>query len=279
MRPTCALPCASKPASWRCVSLHQSTWDAPQVPEPCSIICRAIQRCKLQGFACPGPAELNGALLRKTGCLLPKPQRNLWPDSASGTVGGDPHGCAKLCVVSLLHTALRASESRVIEVCNAGGCGHLARVVCPGKTRTSTSHFAMEAVISFLQTSGRPHQLTLDRDPTLGGKRVGPGFSLTAASAPAVLRDDALCLSATSPRQACLRGALPQNLRTGVLTASSTKHAKGGYARQPRRFCSTTTKNVLERRRTCGTVPPRVAFPTLPPEPALGICGWTRMPG
>jgi hypothetical protein len=58
---------------------------------------------------------------------------------------------------------------------------------------------AMEAVISFLQTYGRPHQITFDRDPTLGGKRVGPGFSLTAASAPAVLRDYALCLSATSP--------------------------------------------------------------------------------
>ena len=75
----------------------------------------------------------------------------------------------------------------------------------PRPERTSTSHFAMEAVISFLQTYGRPHQITFDRDPTLGGKRVGPGFSLTAASAPAVLRDYTLCLSATSPRQACLR--------------------------------------------------------------------------
>src|SRR5260221_1934268 len=101
----------------------------------------------------------------------------------------------------------------------------------PRPERTSTSHFAMEAVISFLQTYGRPHQITFDRDPTLGGKRVGPGFSLTAASAPAVLRDYALCLSATSPRQECLCGAVPQNLRSGVLTASSTQHAKGGYAR------------------------------------------------
>ncbi|MFL5587804.1 MAG: hypothetical protein ACJ8DI_09120 [Ktedonobacteraceae bacterium] len=42
---------------------------------------------------------------------------------------------------------------------------------------------AMEAVISFLQTYGRPHQITCDRDPTLGRKCVGPGFSLTAASA------------------------------------------------------------------------------------------------
>ena len=30
--------------------------------------------------------------------------------------------------------------------------------------------------------------------------------------------------------------------------------------------------------RTCGNVPPRVAFPTLPSLPALGIRGETRMP-
>ncbi len=31
--------------------------------------------------------------------------------------------------------------------------------------------------------------------------------------------------------------------------------------------------------RTCGNVPPRVAFPTLPPLPALAIRGLTQMPG
>jgi hypothetical protein len=30
---------------------------------------------------------------------------------------------------------------------------------------------------------------------------------------------------------------------------------------------------------TCGNVPPRVAFPTLPTLPALAICGLTLMPG
>lgn len=138
---------------------------------------------------------------------------------------------------------------------------------------------AMEAVITCLQKSGRPRQMTFDRDPTLGGKRVGPGFSLTAASAPVVSRDYAPRLPAASTRQKCLRGAVPQILRTGVLTSASTQHAKGGCARSQRRFSSITTKNVPERRRTCGNVPPRVAFPTLPTLPALGICGWTRMPG
>lgn len=86
----------------------------------------------------------------------------------------------------------------------------------------------MEAVISFLQSYGRPHQITFDRDPTLSGKRGGPGFSLTAASAMIVPGDYTLCLSAASPRQECLRGAISQNLRAGVLTDSSTQHAPGG---------------------------------------------------
>ncbi|MFL5587803.1 MAG: hypothetical protein ACJ8DI_09115 [Ktedonobacteraceae bacterium] len=34
--------------------------------------------------------------LRKTGCIVPKPQRELRPDSASGAVGGDSNGCAKM---------------------------------------------------------------------------------------------------------------------------------------------------------------------------------------
>jgi hypothetical protein len=36
-----------------------------------------------------------------------------------------------------------------------------------------------------------------------------------------------------------------------------------------RRFSSTTMMSVPERRRACGNVPPRVAFPTLPTLPAL----------
>lgn len=70
-------------------------------------------------------------------------------------------------VSSVAPRAERAISKRqqVIEVYNAGGCGHLNRAICTGKTRTSTRHPAMEAVISFLQTYGRPRQMTFDRDP------------------------------------------------------------------------------------------------------------------
>jgi hypothetical protein len=87
---------------------------------------------------------------------------------------------------------------------------------------------ALETVITFLRRYGRPRQMTFDRDPTLGGKRVGPGFPLTAASAPVVSRDYAPRLPAASTRQKCLRGAVSQNLWAGVLTNPPAEHAKSG---------------------------------------------------
>jgi hypothetical protein len=71
MRPTSAGTGASRPESWRCVCLHQSTWDAPLVHEPCSIICREIQSCKLQEFAYRDPAALSGSCFGKPVVFCP----------------------------------------------------------------------------------------------------------------------------------------------------------------------------------------------------------------
>jgi hypothetical protein len=79
MRLTSAGTRASKPASWRCVCLHQSIWDAHQVREPCSITCHAIQPCKPQGFACPGPAERSGSCFGKRVVLCPNHRGNAGP--------------------------------------------------------------------------------------------------------------------------------------------------------------------------------------------------------
>src|SRR6266571_107151 len=83
---------------------------------------------------------------------------------------------------------------------------------------------AIEAVISFLQTYGCPHQMTFDRDPTLGGECVWSGFSLSVASALVVPGDHAPYLSAASTRQKRLCRAVPQNLWAGVLTGPSAQH-------------------------------------------------------
>jgi len=49
---------------------------------------------------------------------------------------------------------------------------------------------AMEAVISFLQTSGRPHRMTFDREPRWVGSVLGRDF-------PSPLRRLLLCLGIT----------------------------------------------------------------------------------
>ena len=72
MRPTSAGTRASKAASWKCVCLHQSIWDARQVPEPCSSICHAIQVCKPQEFACPPSVERSGSCFGKPVVFCPK---------------------------------------------------------------------------------------------------------------------------------------------------------------------------------------------------------------
>jgi hypothetical protein len=79
IRPTSAGTHASKPASWRCVCLHRSIWDARQAPGPCSTICRAIQPCKPQGFACPAPAGLSGSFLGKPVVFCPSHKGNSGP--------------------------------------------------------------------------------------------------------------------------------------------------------------------------------------------------------
>ena len=124
---------------------------------------------------------------------------------------------------------------------------------------------ALEAVITFLRQYGRPRQMTFDRDPRLSleGCQVGifplrcAGFCCAWASRP------------TSPRQKCLRGEIPQNLWAGVLTDPSAEHPSRSVQGDRSLSQNTTTMNAPERRRACGNVPPRVAFPTLPTLPAL----------
>jgi hypothetical protein len=48
---------------------------------------------------------------------------------------------------------------------------------------------AMETVITYLQTSGRPPKITFDRDPRWVGSRAPMGFSFPSAPPLAVLGD------------------------------------------------------------------------------------------
>ena len=135
-----------------------------------------------------------------------------------------------MSALSRLNRARKASESRVIEVCNFLDAGTSIALWAQARDDFH-EQTAMEAVITFLRRYGRPRQMTFDRDPSFRGKCVRPGFPLSIASAPGVSRDYAPHLPAASTRQKCLRGAVSQNLWAGVLTDPSTEHAKSGCVR------------------------------------------------
>ncbi len=71
----------------------------------------------------------------------------------------------------------------------------------PRRERISTRHPALEAVITFLQKSGRPRQMTSSSRSTMGGWGVRSGFPLPTPSTPVVPGDYAARLPAPSPRQ------------------------------------------------------------------------------
>jgi hypothetical protein len=79
IRPTSAGTRASKPVSWRCVSLPRSTWDVRQARGPCSIICRVIRSRPTAGVRLPRSSRTIWKLLRKNGCIVPKLQRKRRP--------------------------------------------------------------------------------------------------------------------------------------------------------------------------------------------------------
>ena len=121
----------------------------------------------------------------------------------------------------------QGKRQHVIEVCNFVDAGTSIALFAQA-SEDFHEQTAMEAVISFLQTYGRPRQITFDRDPRWVGSVSGRDFPSPLRRLLLCLGDYALYLSAASPRQECLCGAISQNLRTGVLTASSTQHAPGG---------------------------------------------------
>lgn len=75
-----SVPCALLPLEPALRNLHRGDASvftkaregAPQVPERCSIFCRAIQPSKLQGFACFVPAALFESCFGKPGVFDPR---------------------------------------------------------------------------------------------------------------------------------------------------------------------------------------------------------------
>src|SRR6266566_3326554 len=266
MPPTSVGTRASKPALWRCVCLHQSTWDARQVREPCSIIYRAIQSCKPQGFAYPGPAELSGSFCGKPVVFCPS-HREIYGLLSLGSRWRRFKWMRKDVSSVSAEKSSQGKRQHVIEVCNFVDAGTSIALFAQAR-EDFHEQTAMEAVISFLQMYGRPHQITFDRDPRWVGSVSGRDF-------PSPLRRLLLCLGIQpnicpphrpdknayveryhrSFGQECLQVHRPSTLQEVCEVTEA--------------FLQHYNEERPHQGRTCGNVPPRVAFPTLPTLPAL----------
>jgi transposase len=80
----------------------------------------------------------------------------------------------------------QGKRQHVIEVCNFVDAGTSIALFAQAR-EDFHEQTAMEAVISFLQRYGRPHQITFDRDPRWVGSVSGRDF-------PSPLRRLLLCL-------------------------------------------------------------------------------------
>jgi transposase InsO family protein len=140
------------------------------------------------GVRLPRSSRTVWKLLRKTGCILPKPQRNLWPTEPREPLEEIQMDFKDVSSVSAEQSS-QGKRQHVIEVCNFVDAGTSLALFAQAR-EDFHEQTAMEAVISFLQTYGRPHQITFDRDPRWVGSVSGRDF-------PSPLRRLLLCLGIT----------------------------------------------------------------------------------
>jgi transposase InsO family protein len=228
------------------------------------------------GVRLPRSSRTVWKLLRKTGCILPKPQRDLWPTEPREPLEEIQMDFKDVSSVSAEQSS-QGKRQHVIEVCNFVDAGTSLALFAQAR-EDFHEQTAMEAVISFLQTYGRPHQITFDRDPRWVGSVSGRDF-------PSPLRRLLLCLGITPfvcPPHRPDKNAYVERYHRTYGQECLQLH-RPSTLQEVREVTEAFLQHYNEERphqgRTCGNVPPRVAFPTLPPLPALGICGWTRMPG
>ena len=136
----------------------------------------------------------------------------------------------------------------------------------PGKTFTSPP--AIEAVLTFLQTYGRPRQMTFDRDPRWVGGSAGRDF-------PSPLRRLLLCLgiepNVCPPHRPDKNASVERYYRAyGQECIQRHQPATLQEVREvTEAFLQHDNWERPHQGRACGNVPPRIAFPSLPTLPAL----------
>ncbi len=158
-------------------------------------------------------------------------------------------------------------RQHVVEVCNFVDAG-TSILLSAQVSADYHAETAFDAVLTFLRQYGRPKKLTFDRDPRWVGSASGRDF-------PSALVRFLLCLGIephVCPPHHPQANAFVERYHR-AFNEECLQFAKPGTEAAVREATEAYLVHYNTERpnqaRSCGNVPPRVAFPTLPVLPAL----------
>ena len=220
------------------------------------------------GVRLPRSSRTVWKLLRKNGCILLKPPRKRRPTEPREPLEEIQMDFKDVSSVSASTKPGIRKRQHVIEVCNFVDAGTSIALFAQAR-EDFHEQTAMEAVIIFLQTYGRPRQMTFDRDPRLRLVAVlGEIFLLPCAVSCSVWGSSPTSVPRIGQTRTPMSKGTIEPMARSAYSSIGQQHCRR-CVRSPMPSSSITTTSGLERRRACGNVPPRVAFPSLPTLPAL----------
>lgn len=239
-----------------------------RVPGPRALLYYLPRDPHLQGLQVPLPRSTRTVwkILRKHGCILEHPQPKKHPLEPRAPLEEIQMDFKDVSSVPSSESQ-QGKRQHVVEVCNFIDAGTSVLLATHAR-EDFHAQTAMHTVIDFLRTHGCPPMMTFDCDPRWVGSSSGRDF-------PSALRRLLLCLGIQphvcpphrpdknayveryhkSYGQECLQVQRPGTLQeVREVTEAFVHHYN--YERP-------------HQGRACHNIPPRVAFPTLPPLPTL----------
>jgi hypothetical protein len=238
-----------------------------RTPGPRALLYYLPRDADLQAAQVPFPRSSRTIwkILHKYGCIPPhkKKPRPLEPREPLEEIQMD----FKDGSLVLPSQSSEGKYKHVVEVCNFVDAGTSIALWADAR-EDFHEQTAIEAVITFLRMYGRPRQMTFDRDPRWVGSSSGRDF-------PSPLRRLLWCLGITPqvcPPQRPDKNAYVERYHR-TYGHECLQVYRPGTLQEVREVTATFLQHYNWERphqgRSCGNVPPRVAFPTLPTLPDL----------
>jgi len=239
-----------------------------RVPGPRALLYYLPRDQELQAAQVPLPRSSRTIwkILHATGCLLTRSKEPLHPSELRAPLEEIQMDFKDVGSVSPEQSP-QGKRQHVIEVCNFIDAGTSIALLAQAR-EDFHEQTAVETVITFLRQYGRPRQMTFDRDPRWVGSVSGRDF-------PSPLRRLLLCLGITPhicPPHRPDKNAYVERYHRTYGQECLQVHRPSTF-QEVREVTEAFLQHYNHERphqgRSCGNVPPRVAFPTLPTLPAL----------